>query len=108
MPQGSAEQGRETEPNPPPVDDEAEFPPFDPEAFSLNARLRQGLRDLDEVAVEGASRRDVVEEFDAADLDEAVAVACVEAGRLGVEHDLAHRSSPAGWDARKQDRMPRQ
>ena len=36
-------------------------------------------------------RRDAVEELDAADLDDAMAVERVEPGRLGIEHDLAQK-----------------
>ena len=43
-----------------------------------------------EVAVEGLAGRDVVEQLDAADLDDPVAVGRVEAGGFGVEDDLAH------------------
>ena len=42
-----------------------------------------------EVAVPHPARRDAVEELDAADLDDSVAVERVEPGGLGVEHDLA-------------------
>ena len=40
--------------------------------------------------MEGAPGRDVVQELDAADLDQPVAVQAIEAGRFGVEDDLAH------------------
>ena len=44
-----------------------------------------------DVAVEFAPGRDVVHQLDAGDLDDAVPVCRVEPGRLGVDHDLAHR-----------------
>ena len=37
-----------------------------------------------------APGRDVVDEFDAGDLDYAVTLARVEAGGFGIEHDFAH------------------
>ena len=43
-----------------------------------------------EVAVEEAAGRQVVDQLDRADLDQPVAVARLEPGGLGVDHDLAH------------------
>ena len=43
-----------------------------------------------DVAVEHTAGRHVVHQLDAGDLDDAMAVVGIEAGGLGVEHDLAH------------------
>jgi hypothetical protein len=43
-----------------------------------------------EVGVEGAARGDHVHELDAADFDHAMAGQRIEAGRFGIEDDLAH------------------
>ena len=43
-----------------------------------------------EIGVEGVSGLDPVIHLDASDLDHAVAIGEAEAGRLGVEDDLAH------------------
>src|SRR5690348_6135943 len=40
--------------------------------------------------MEGLAGRNAVEELDAADLHQPIATQRIEAGRLGVEHDLAH------------------
>ena len=49
-----------------------------------------------DVLVEGIVRRDPIEELDAPDLDDPIALAMVQARRLSVEHDLAqHPQSPA-------------
>ena len=46
-------------------------------------------------AVKLLAGRDAVQQLDAADLDQAVAIAGIKARRLGVEHDLAqHASAP--------------
>ncbi len=54
-----------------------------------------------EVAVEGLSGREAVEQLDAADLDQPMALIGVEAGGLGIEDDLAHEAAIwpdlAGW-----------
>jgi hypothetical protein len=42
--------------------------------------------------VEGAAGRDVIDELDGGDLDEAIAFPRVEPGGLGIENDLAHDS----------------
>ena len=47
-----------------------------------------------QMAVPHPAGRDAVEQLDAADLDDAVAVERVEPGRLGVEHDLAQIRLP--------------
>ena len=49
-----------------------------------------------EVAVEAPPGRDVVDQLDAADLDDAVAGFRVEAGSLGIEDDFAHDSGRNG------------
>jgi hypothetical protein len=40
--------------------------------------------------MERLAGREPVEEFDAADFDDPIALDGIEAGGLGVEHDLAH------------------
>ena len=52
-----------------------------------------------EIGVERIARGDVVDQFEAADLDDAVAAVRVEAGRFGVEDDFAH-NGPAAADVR--------
>ncbi len=47
-----------------------------------------------EVAMPHPAGRDAVDQLDAADLDDAMAVERIEPGRLGIEHDLAQRSFP--------------
>jgi hypothetical protein len=54
--------------------------------------LRDGTLGVD-VAVVDAARRHVVDELHRTDLDDAVACGGVEAGGLGVEHDLTHGGS---------------
>src|SRR5215475_14958271 len=44
-----------------------------------------------EIAVEHAASRKPIHQLDAADLDHAMALQRVKPGRLGVEHNLAHR-----------------
>src|SRR3984885_8657750 len=44
-----------------------------------------------EIAMERLARRDAVDELDAADLDQAVAVERIEACGFRVEHDFAHK-----------------
>ena len=46
-------------------------------------------------AVVFAPCRNPVEEFDAADLDQPVALARIESGRFGVQNDFAHVGTPA-------------
>src|SRR5215471_12293671 len=46
-----------------------------------------------EIAMEGLTRRDPVEQLDATDLDQAVAAERVETGGLGIEHDFPHGGS---------------
>jgi hypothetical protein len=46
-----------------------------------------------DVAMEDAAGRHVIDELDAADLDDAMPVIGIESRRLGVEHDLAHAVS---------------
>ena len=58
-----------------------------------------------DVAVKPASGRDMVNEFDACDLDNAMAFAWIQAGRFGVQNDFTHqfpRRRP-----RSADRPPR-
>ena len=50
-----------------------------------------------EVAVEPLAGRDVVEELDRADLDDAVAGGRVEARGFGVEDDFAHDFEEKSW-----------
>src|SRR5262245_23953099 len=49
-----------------------------------------------EIAMEDPAAREPVHQLDAADLDQAVALQRIKTGRLGIEHDLAHRNSQAG------------
>ena len=58
---------------------------------TLKARLRHVAFRI-EVAVERPAGRKAVDQLDAADLDQPVALDGVEAGGFGVEHDLAHRT----------------
>ena len=46
-----------------------------------------------DVAVKFAAGRDVVDQLDAGDLDDAMAFARIETGRFGIEHDFAHHYS---------------
>ncbi len=66
------------------VFEEVRRQPVHGDRFHRHVALR-----IDE-AVELAPRGDAVQELDAADLDQAVAAVGIEAGGLGVEHDLAH------------------
>ena len=43
-----------------------------------------------EIALEALARRDVVDQLDRTDLDDPVALRGLQAGGLGVEHDLTH------------------
>ena len=47
-----------------------------------------------DVTVKFAAGRDMVDQFDAGDLDDAMAFGGIQAGRFGVEHDFAQLSSP--------------
>ena len=47
-----------------------------------------------DVSVKFSAGRDVVDELDAGDLDDAMAFAWIQTGRFGVEHDFAQLSSP--------------
>ena len=49
-----------------------------------------------DVALERAAGRQVIDQLDAGDLDEAVAGVGIEAGRFGIENDLARRHKPPG------------
>jgi hypothetical protein len=49
-------------------------------------------------AVKLAPGRDAVDEFDAADFDQAVDLAGLEAGRFRVEHDFAQHSGAFGFE----------
>ena len=50
--------------------------------------------------MECLARRDAVDDFDAADLDQAVAVKRVKTGRFGIEHDFAHETLSCRWRRR--------
>ena len=52
-----------------------------------------------DIGVERLARGDVVDQLEAADLDDPVAPVRVEAGRFGIEDDFAHKG-PAAADAR--------
>src|SRR5665213_4631070 len=56
-----------------------------------------------DVAMEELAGRQVIEQLDAGDLDDAMAVGRIEAGGFGVEHDLAHRRHSAASDSAGQD-----
>ena len=43
-----------------------------------------------EIVVKGVAGRKAVDQFDAADLDQPIALIGIEPGGFGVEHDLAH------------------
>ena len=58
--------------------------PVDGEGLGRHLALRV------EIAVEGRAGRNPVEQLDAADLDQAMTLARVEAGGFGVEDDFAH------------------
>jgi hypothetical protein len=58
------------------------------DALSLDRHFALGI----DVAVQASPGRLAADEFDAADLDDAVAVPGIQAGGLGVEYDLAHFS----------------
>ena len=62
------------------------------EAVDVECALRHRALRVD-VGVEGAPGRELVDELDAADLDDAVARGRIGAGGLGVEDDLAHASA---------------
>ena len=53
-----------------------------------------------EIAMECLARRNAVDELDAADLDQAVAVKRIEACGLRVEHDFAHEFPTIRQNAR--------
>ncbi len=57
-----------------------------------------------DVAVKFPPGRDVMQQLDAGDLDDPVPVVRIEAGRLGVDHDFAHRLPLA--DSRAVGRPP--
>ncbi len=54
--------------------------------------FRHGALGID-MAVEDAAGRHVIDQLDAAELDDAVPVAGIETRRLSIEHDLAHAAS---------------
>src|SRR5687768_2970384 len=56
----------------------------------LRARLHVALRI--EVALEAAPGRAALEQLDATDLDDAIALFPRQAGRLGIQHHLPHQS----------------
>jgi hypothetical protein len=47
-----------------------------------------------DVTVKFAAGRDVVNELDAGDLDDAMTFAWIQTGRFGIEHDFTQRSFP--------------
>ena len=47
-----------------------------------------------EVAMKGLAGREAIDEFDAADLDQTIALEGIKPGGLGVENDLAHLIPP--------------
>src|SRR5262245_18599567 len=59
-------------------------------------RFRRHVAIRIEIAMEDPAARESVHQLDAADLDQAVALQRIKAGGLGIEHDLAHRTSQAG------------
>ena len=67
-----------------------------------------------EIDVEGGAARNAVDQLDAAELDQAMALARIEAGGFGIEDDLAHlhfllsfRRPREGGDQYSQDRITR-
>src|SRR5262249_35797165 len=67
--------------------EEVDREPMDREGFLGNVAL--GI----DIAVEGRAGRNAIEQLDAADLDQPMALVGVEPGGLGIEHDLAHQLS---------------
>src|SRR5262249_50008413 len=59
-------------------------------AEGLGRHLALGI----EIAVKALSAADAIDELDAADLDQPMALVGIEPGRLGIEHDLPQMSSP--------------
>ena len=57
--------------------------------MDLKGRLRHVAFRI-EVAVKRLAGREAVDELDAADLDQPIALKGIEPGGFGIEHDLAH------------------
>jgi hypothetical protein len=65
---------------------------------SLRRHLALGI----DIAVECPSGRHMIEQLDAADLDDAMAARWIEPGGFGVENDLAHGGQSAAADSATQ------